>query len=90
MAQQEPPKIEFPCPDYLIKVVGDNRDDFKGYVIETVRCFDPEMDQARIEERASGKGNYISYTLRITAQSEQQLSDLNVALRQDVRVKMVL
>jgi putative lipoic acid-binding regulatory protein len=32
--QQEPPKIEFPCPNYPIKVVGVNSDNFRGFVIK--------------------------------------------------------
>ena len=90
MTTQEPPKIEFPCADYLVKVVGDADASFKQYVIDTLKRFDPDMDEQKFEERPSSKGTYVSYTFWITATSEAQLSELNTELRKDPRVKTVL
>lgn len=86
----EPPKIEFPCPDYPIKVMGIKGSKFKEYVLSTVEKFAPGFDAGRMRVRDSSKGTYQSITLFITATGEQQLSDLNQALRKSDLVKIVL
>ncbi len=90
MTQQEPPKIEFPCEDYLIKVVGNTDPTFKDFVLRVMKSYDPELDESRIKEQPSSKGTYVSYTFFITAESEAQLKALNEELRLDSRVKTVL
>jgi len=53
MSEPEAPKIEFPCPDYPIKVVGNNADDFRAYVIETVQIYAPDLDISRVTVQES-------------------------------------
>lgn len=86
----EAPKIEFPHPDYPIKVIGDNRPDFKGMVVEIVQLHAPDLDVEQVVVQQSGQGNYSSVRLKITATSEQQLKNLHQDLKATGRVKMVL
>ncbi|GAA0696075.1 DUF493 domain-containing protein [Marinobacterium maritimum] len=88
--ETEAPKIEFPHPDYPIKVIGDNQSDFKGMVIEIVQVHAPDLDIEQVVVQESGKGNYSSVRLKITATSEQQLVNLHEDLKATGRVKMVL
>ncbi len=88
--ETEAPKIEFPHPDYPIKVIGDNQTDFKGMVIEIVQVHAPDLDIEQVVVQESGKGNYSSVRLKITATSEQQLINLHEDLKATGRVKMVL
>ena len=88
--ETEAPKIEFPHPNYPIKVIGDNQADFKGLVIEIVQIHAPYLDVEQVIVQESGKGNYSSVRLQITATSEQQLVSLHEELKATGRVKMVL
>ena len=46
--EQEAPKIEFPCPDYPIKVIGRDGPDFQDVVIDVVRIHVPDLDITKI------------------------------------------
>lgn len=83
------PKIEFPCK-YPIKVIGKGTDDFDSMVVETLNRFLSKPYEGTIDVRDSEKGNYIAVTVEITAESEQQLKDINQALRANDAVIMVL
>lgn len=89
-SQQEPPKIEFPCPDYPVKIMGVKGTEFRDYVLSIVEVHAPGFDATRISVRDSSKGTYQSITVLITATGEQQLSDLNAKLRESELVKIVL
>ncbi|SEA13104.1 HP0495 family protein [Marinobacterium iners] len=84
------PKIEFPHPDYPIKVIGDNEHDFKGMVVEIVQVHAPDLDIEQVTVQESGNGNYSSVRMRITATSKEQLENLHQDLKATGRVKMVL
>lgn len=87
---EEPPKIEFPCPDYPVKIMGESGVEFQEYVLQTVEVHAPGFDAAKVVVKDSSKGTYQSITVLITATGEQQLSDLNTALRASDLVKIVL
>ena len=82
-------KIEFPCPDYPIKVIGDTGVGFKDKVIEVLSKH-AEVDLNTLAERQSKEGKYTTVQLHIVATSEDQLQDINSALRATGVVKMVL
>ncbi|WP_027855642.1 YbeD family protein [Marinobacterium litorale] len=86
----EPPKIEFPCEDYPIKVVGHNEDDFRGFVIETVQIHAPDLDITKVTVAESRTGKYLSVRLAITATGEEQLQRLHEELKASGRVQTVL
>lgn len=83
-------KIEFPCADYPIKVLGKNSDDFRDFVIEVVRCHAPDLDVSRITVQNSGKGTFQSVRLFITATGEPQLKALHAQLIASDRVHIVI
>ena len=84
------PVIEFPCPDYPIKILGVNAPEFNQFVLDTLERIAPDFDRSAIKIRESGKATFIAITVSITATGEQQLRELNQALRSSDLVKMVL
>ena len=85
-----PPKIEFPCPDYPIKVVGEAADDFRALVVEVIQRHAPDLDATRVVLRESSKGRFVSVQVLITATGVEQLQAIHVDLRATGRVQMVL
>lgn len=81
--------IEFPCPDYPIKVIGDTAVGFKDAVIEILTRY-AEVDINTLAERQSSNGKYTTIQLHITATGQEQLRDINSALRATGFVHMVL
>ncbi|HWV13954.1 MAG TPA: DUF493 family protein [Cellvibrio sp.] len=90
MSEPQPPKIEFPCADYPIKVLGDADAEMHSYVVEIIERHSPGFDQERITVSQSSKGRFQSVTVWITATGEQQLRAINDDLRISKKVKMVL
>jgi uncharacterized protein len=82
-------KIEFPCLDYPIKVIGDTGVGFTALVIETLAKH-ATLDIATLAERQSSNGKYTTVQLHINATGEEQLRDINSALRATGFVHMVL
>lgn len=85
----EPPKIEFPC-DYPIKILGDNHARFTDRVVAVVRRHAPELLDEKVSCRESRNGNYISVTVVIRAEGEEQLKRLHNELKSDQWVRLVL
>ncbi|MBL6689418.1 MAG: DUF493 domain-containing protein [Pseudomonadales bacterium] len=82
-------RITYPC-DYPIKVVGDVRPDFHEEVYDVVARHDPTMTTDRISQRTSRKGNFISISFMLVAESEQQIESLFIELKQIESVRLVL
>ncbi|AMA44568.1 DUF493 domain-containing protein [Pseudomonas monteilii] len=82
-------KIEFPCEDYPIKVIGETGVGFRDSVIEILSKY-AKVDLSTLAERQSKEGKYTTVQLHIVATSEDQLQDINSALRATGTVKMVL
>ena len=90
MSQQQPPKIEFPSENYPITVMGDAVPELHTHVVEIMERHAPGFDQTRITIKESGKGNFRSLTVWITATGIEQLSAIHDDLRLNRIVKMVL
>lgn len=91
MAQKtEPPKIEFPCPNYPVKVLGQAGDDYERFVIDIMRVHAPDFDMEKIKINHSSNGRFTSITFFITATSKQQLEQLHADFIQHDRIKMVM
>lgn len=90
MSDTEAPKIEFPCDNYPIKVIGRGGEDFKGFVIEVVQIHAPDLDLETVTIQDSKKGTFQSVRFRITATGEDQLRALHQALMATGRVTMVI
>lgn len=90
MTQPSPPKITFPCEDYVIKVMGSDHQDFRGFVADVLNQYDNKVTVSSFTERPSSKGRFVSLTVKMTIQSENDLSSLFEALKKNPLVKMVL
>ncbi len=82
-------RISFPC-DYPVKVVGDVRPNFHDEVFDVVAHHDPTMTTARVSQKTSRKGNFISISFMLMARSEGQLKALFSDLKQIESVRLVL
>ena len=90
MTAQDPPKIEFPCEDYPIKVMGDANTEMHDFVLATTEIFAPGFDRTKVSVKKSGKGRFQSLTLYITATGVDQLQAYHSALVANPAIKMVL
>jgi putative lipoic acid-binding regulatory protein len=86
----QPPKIEFPCERYPIKVIGDSGEGFADLVVDIILRHAPDLDAATLVVRDSRNGRFLSVQVLITATSVEQLQSIHVDLRATGRVHMVL
>ncbi len=89
-SETQPPKIEFPCERYPIKVIGDAGEGFSDMVVEVIRRHAPNFDETTLVARDSRNGRFLSVQVLITATSVEQLQAIHVDLRATGRVHMVL
>lgn len=87
---KEPPKIEFPCPNYPVKVLGVGHDDYAEVIFKLVQVHAPECDFTRVHMRDSAKGSFRALTLYITATGIDQLERLHTDLMAHPYVRMVI
>lgn len=71
----QPTLFEFPC-DFPLKVMGRRSDEFRALVMEIVERHVGSLDPARVQQRASKDGNYLSVTCTLRAESKEQLDEL--------------
>lgn len=83
------PKIIFPC-DYPIKVVGDVTPTFHAQVCDIVAKHDPAMTTDKITQKTSRKGNFVSISFMLVAQSKEHLDALFADLKEIESVRLVL
>lgn len=88
--EQERPKIEFPCADYMIKVVRDADSTVLDFVVGVMRRHAPDLDEQRIRHKASRNGKFSSVTFYIVATGEAQLQALFDELKAHSGVYMVI
>lgn len=86
----QPPKIEFPCERYPIKVIGTAGEGFSDLVVEVIQRHAPDLDVSTLVMRDSRNGNFLSVQVLITATGVEQLQAIHVDLRATGRVHMVL
>lgn len=85
-----PPKIEFPCPNYPIKVMGDSGPDLRALVEQVFSRHASDFNTDNIAVRDSSKGTFQSLTVTIEATGEDQLRAIFNDLKSSKLVKMVL
>jgi putative lipoic acid-binding regulatory protein len=90
MAQQEPPKIEYPCENYPIKIMGETSAEFFDFVLVTTEIFAPNFDRKKVLLKESGKGRFTSVTVFITVTGVEQLEQYHQALKKNAATKVVL
>ncbi|WP_053981848.1 YbeD family protein [Marinagarivorans algicola] len=83
------PLIEFPCPDYPIKVLGDAFVEFEKEVL-AVLLKHADICGKPAPLNASRNGRFSSLTVKIVATGEPQLKRLHAELKDLSFVKMVL
>ncbi|MGB0781573.1 MAG: YbeD family protein [Marinomonas sp.] len=84
------PKIEFPCENYVIKVVSIDVEGVHADITKCLLTHAPEMNTSAENINRSSKGRFISFSFRIVAQSEDQLLALHRDLMSIEAVKMVM
>lgn len=90
MTTTEPPKIEFPCSDYPIKIVGRASAEFRAFVLAVVAEHAPDFKPETASFNPSRNGRFESVRVAITATGEAQLTELFRALKANSDVQMVL
>ena len=88
--EDERPRIEFPCDDYPIKVIGASSATLRETVVAIVRSHDRSFEASSVEEKKSRAGNYTSVRLSIRATGESQLRALHAELMAHPLVRLVL
>lgn len=89
MANQEAPKITFPCR-YPVKVMGEAADGFERQVLEIFQRHAPQTSEEHLVARPSAKGNYLALTITIEATGLEQLESLFADLKTLPAVRLVL
>lgn len=67
--------LEFPC-EFPIKMLGRDRPEFRHAALALIEQHAGEIQDHAIRTALSRNGNFLSITITITAQSQQQLDDI--------------
>jgi putative lipoic acid-binding regulatory protein len=89
VAEQAPPKIEYPCA-YPIKIIGRAHADFRQLIVDVLQEHDPTLEDNAVVEIPSGKGTFVSLRVSITATGDEHVKTVVSALMATGRVKMVI
>ena len=82
--------ITYPC-DFPIKIIGVYSPDYKKTVMALVRTHVPNFsDEHTVKERHSKNKKYLSLSIRVNAQSREQLDAIYCALTACEQVSWVL
>jgi len=87
--QPEDQVLEFPC-SFSVKSIGEDADDYRQFVIDTVAGIVGELDQEEITTRVSNGNKYLAVTVPFTARDREQLNAVYQALSQDARTRFVV
>jgi putative lipoic acid-binding regulatory protein len=89
MGNQKPEGFHFPFT-FTLRAMGEDRDDFAGFVLEIIQRHAPEVKRDVVMVRPSREGKYISVLVTFTARDRAQLDDIYRSLSEQKRVLMVL
>jgi putative lipoic acid-binding regulatory protein len=67
--------LDFPC-DYPVKVMGKASPEFRARMLQVIALHAGLVDAARVSERLSRDGTYLSLTCVVRAESRDQLDRL--------------
>ncbi|MDO4877953.1 MAG: DUF493 domain-containing protein [Neisseria sp.] len=88
MSGQKDGLIEFPCR-FPLKVMGGSHPDFAGEVLTAVQAHAPDTREEHVSLRPSRDGNYMSATVTVYAENQEQLDNIYRALTAHPMVKVV-
>ncbi|MEY8247393.1 MAG: DUF493 family protein [Bermanella sp.] len=91
MAQKaDPAKIQFPCPNYPVKVLGETAADYHEFVVAIMAKHVADLRLDNLKVAQSSNGRFTSITFFITATGVEQLDALHKDLIQHKRIRMVM
>ena len=67
--------LEFPC-DFPIKMMGRDSPEFRATARALIESHTGPLDDGRVQNALSRNGRFVSVTVTISAQSQQQLDDI--------------
>ena len=79
----------FPCV-FPVKVMGANQDDFERLVLEIIRKHASIANEEVVTSRLSRNGRFLSVTVHINVESQEQLDAIYRELSAHERVLMML
>lgn len=86
---QKESALEFPC-NFPIKAMGLAAADFDALVVSIISRHVAALGEGAVTSRPSSNGKYISVTVTISAESQQQLDAIYRELTAHPRVLMAL
>jgi len=81
--------LEFPCR-FPIKIMGKERPDFQDYIVGMISSHVGGISTTDVVAKLSSKGNFLSLTITISAESREQLDNIYRSLTDSDRVLFVL
>lgn len=81
--------LEFPC-DFPLKVLGHQEQDFDALVASVVRRHVDDLGEGAVISRPSSGGRFVSVTIHIRAESQQQIEAIYRDLHVTPGVLMLL
>lgn len=81
--------LDFPC-DLPIKIVGRNDTGFRDSALAIVRAHCPDVPDARVTERLSREGGYVSITVTVHIENRAQADAVYRDLSAHEQILMVL
>ena len=89
MTEETDTLFNFPC-EFPIKIMGRCDCELESLVVEVINKHVSDLSENAVQTRPSGKGNFISVTVTITAISREQLDNIYIELTAREEVLMAL
>ncbi|WP_434777470.1 YbeD family protein [Neisseria sp. Ec49-e6-T10] len=86
--EQKESLLVFPCR-FPLKVMGESHPEFSERLLYAVQEHAPQTVAEDVTLKLSSKGNFVSATITITAQSKEQLDNVYLTLTSHPLVKVV-
>lgn len=81
--------MQYPC-EIAVKAMGRANVEFEAIVVEIVRRHAPDIGEGAVSSRPSRNGNYLAVTVRIRAESREQMDRIYQDLVDHEHVTMAL
>ncbi|MAZ39613.1 MAG: transcriptional regulator [Legionellales bacterium] len=79
MSEEKTSLLKFPC-EFPIKAMGYAKENFRATVLAIVQQYAPEVTDSMLKIKESKDGKYLSITVTIQAQSQEQLDNIYLDL----------